>query len=94
MPHREDSIDKCLSVIERIGYAQDDDAVAVTFGKLFMTYQNVSDALVGILARAKKRGLLIYQGASGGDILLQGRHDLVVITMSKSKVRACFTFAK
>lgn len=53
----------------------------VTFGELFYTYQDISDTLVGIMVRAKKRGLIEYEG-QGGHMLFQGRHDKVIVTVT------------
>lgn len=59
----------------------------MTFGELFQRYQDVSDTLVGILQRTKKRGLIKYQG-EGGDLLLQGRHNHVLIVLDHAKAVA------
>ena len=39
--------------------------------------QDISDTLVGILMRAKKRGRLVYEG----DMLFRGTHDDTLITV-------------
>lgn len=39
---------------------------------------DISDSLVGILMRAKKRKLLYYDG----DMLFQGKDDKVIITVA------------
>jgi hypothetical protein len=44
---------------------------------LFILYQDISDSLVGIMMRAKKRSRLRYEG----DMLWQGVHDAVCITI-------------
>jgi len=83
----EKEVDKLCAEIANLGVKQSGSQVTVTFGELFQHYQDVSDTLVGILARAKKRGLLQYQG-EGGDLLFQRKHDHVVITMDAAKVAA------
>jgi hypothetical protein len=47
------------------------------FAVSLLRYDSVSDSLVGIMLRAKKRKLLEYQG----DMLFQGINDDVVITV-------------
>ena len=68
-------IDKLISVIEDIGTQQPDGKYTTTFGPLFIAYQDISDTLVGILMRAKKRKRLHYKG----DMLFQGQHNDVEI---------------
>lgn len=48
---------------------------SVTFGVLFEKYQSISDSVVGILMRARKRGRVTYVG----DMLFQGQDDGTVI---------------
>ena len=50
----EKEVDKLCTEITSLGVKQGNH-VTVTFGELFHHYQDVSDTLVGILARAKKR---------------------------------------
>jgi hypothetical protein len=56
---------------------QEGGIATVQFGPLFYKYADISDTLVGILMRAKKRKRLIYQG----DMLFQSMHDHVKITV-------------
>lgn len=72
-------IDKLIAVIERVGTksGEGEGGVTVTFGELFAAYQDISDTLVGILMRAKKRGRLVYEG----DMLFRGTHDDTLITV-------------
>lgn len=79
----EKEVYKLLEEIEKIGQVSSNE-VTITFGELFTRYQDVSDTLVGILQRAKKRDLIKYEG-KGGHLLLQGHHDHVVITMDRAK---------
>lgn len=73
----EQAIEKLVSVIREIGKPDAQGRPHITFGELFIAYQDISDTLVGIMMRAKKRGLLEYEG----DMLFQGLNDGVVITV-------------
>lgn len=66
----------CL-VIRNIGATAEDGLTRVPFGKLFDTYVTISNKLVGVLLRARKQGLLHFEG----EMLWQGRDDHVVITL-------------
>ncbi|KAJ1457672.1 costars-domain-containing protein, partial [Pelagophyceae sp. CCMP2097] len=76
----EEQIAQMLQVIRDMGNLEADGTVTVLFGKLFYTYADISDSLVGILMRAKKRKLLYYDG----DMLFQSKDDHVVITLPKA----------
>jgi hypothetical protein len=54
----------------------------VTFGKMFAATANIFEALSGTLVAAKKRGVVEYQG----QLLMQGGHDNVVITLIKDTI--------
>ena len=54
------------------------ERVGITFGVLFDTYADISDTLVGILMRARKRKKVSYDGDG---MLFQGVHDHVVIRL-------------
>lgn len=71
----EEQIDALIAVIFEIGLVEA-DVVTVTFGALFHKYADISDSLVGILMRAKKRNRLYYEG----DMLFQNKDDDVIIT--------------
>lgn len=66
----------CL-VIRSTGRRGDDGRVSVTFGQLFETYVTISNKVVGILLRARKHGLVRFEG----EMLWQGQDDDVVITL-------------
>ena len=70
-------IDSLIEVIEKNGQvtAASGGKHAITFGELFDIYADISDSLVGILKRAKKRGRLAFDA----DMLFQGVHDDVWI---------------
>jgi hypothetical protein len=65
-----------LKDIRRIGVEGTDE---VTFGELFKddAVQSYYEALVGTLKRAKKDGLIRFNG----QMLLKGAHDKVVISI-------------
>ncbi|ESP02331.1 hypothetical protein LOTGIDRAFT_172211 [Lottia gigantea] len=63
--------------IDDIGEPQPDGTKTVTFGKLFSSYLRVSNKVVGILLRARKRNYVKFEG----EMLYQGRDENVVITL-------------
>ncbi|KAG8441709.1 hypothetical protein GDO86_010772 [Hymenochirus boettgeri] len=73
--HREMK-DLCF-VIRTMAIIKKDDKACVTFGELFDRYVRISDKVVGILLRARKHGMVDFQG----EMLWQGRDDHVVITL-------------
>ncbi|NXP72488.1 ABRA protein, partial [Ramphastos sulfuratus] len=70
--------DMCF-IIESMARPRPDGKVQVTFGELFDRYVRISDKVVGILLRARKHGLVEFEG----EMLWQGRDDNVVITLVK-----------
>ena len=79
----EQEIAKLISVIRDIGQTGPEGQVSVKFGPLFYTYQDISDTLVGIMMRAKKRKLISYPG----DMLFQGVHNDVEIFVVVESVK-------
>ncbi|KAM6170744.1 actin-binding Rho-activating protein [Erethizon dorsatum] len=73
--HREIT-EMCL-VIRTMARHRRDGRVQVTFRELFDRYVHISDKVVGILLRARKHGLVHFEG----EMLWQGRDDHVVITL-------------
>lgn len=73
---RKEMLEMCY-LIRRIGEPGSDGRTQVAFGRLFHTYARVSDKLVGILLRARKHGLVNFEG----EMLWQGRDDHVQITL-------------
>ncbi|EDO27705.1 predicted protein, partial [Nematostella vectensis] len=71
-------LDLC-KVIRNVGQAQPDGTVTVTFGKLFNVYVSISNKLVGMLMRARKQGLVEFEG----EMLWQRRDDHKIITLLK-----------
>ncbi|KFV65555.1 Actin-binding Rho-activating protein, partial [Dryobates pubescens] len=70
--------DMCF-IIESMARPRPDGKIQVTFGELFERYVRISDKVVGILLRARKHGLVDFEG----EMLWQGRDDDVVITLLK-----------
>ncbi|XP_054241510.1 actin-binding Rho-activating protein [Indicator indicator] len=70
--------DMCF-IIESMARPRPDGKIQVTFGELFERYVRISDKVVGILLRARKHGLVDFEG----EMLWQGRDDHVVITLLK-----------
>ncbi|XP_029928121.1 actin-binding Rho-activating protein isoform X2 [Myripristis murdjan] len=53
------------------------EVITVEFGKLFEHYVTISNKVVGILLRARKQGLVQFEG----EMLWQGQDDHVIITL-------------
>ncbi|NXI72067.1 ABRA protein, partial [Anseranas semipalmata] len=70
--------DMCF-IIESMAKPRPDGKIQVTFGELFERYVRISDKVVGILLRARKHGLVDFEG----EMLWQGRDDNVIITLLK-----------
>ncbi|MBZ3881612.1 Actin-binding Rho-activating protein [Sciurus carolinensis] len=64
-------------VIRTMARHRRDGKIQVTFGELFDRYVRISDKVVGILMRARKHGLVHFEG----EMLWQGQDDHVVITL-------------
>uniref|UniRef100_A0A8D0GZY7 Actin-binding Rho-activating protein n=1 Tax=Sphenodon punctatus TaxID=8508 RepID=A0A8D0GZY7_SPHPU len=75
--HRE-MRDMCF-IIETMAPMRRDGKIQVTFGELFERYVRISDKVVGILMRARKHGMVDFDG----EMLWQGRDDHVIITLLK-----------
>ncbi|XP_021291037.1 costars family protein [Herrania umbratica] len=75
----EEEVERLKEEITRLGKIQPDGSYKVTFGVLFNDDRcaNIFEALVGTLRAAKKRRVLTYDG----ELLLQGVHDNVEITL-------------
>ncbi|XP_069477599.1 actin-binding Rho-activating protein [Ambystoma mexicanum] len=73
--HRE--IDDMCFIISTMAEPGTNGMVQITFGELFDRYVRISDKVVGILMRARKHGLLHFEG----EMLWQGRDDHVIITL-------------
>ncbi|XP_076827773.1 actin-binding Rho-activating protein [Brachyhypopomus gauderio] len=64
-------------VIRQIGKDQEDGRAAVEFGRLFEHYVPISNKVVGVLLRARRQGLVHFDG----EMLWQGRDDRVLISL-------------
>ncbi|KAK8568295.1 hypothetical protein V6N13_106231 [Hibiscus sabdariffa] len=75
----EEEVERLKQEIQRLGHIQPDGSYKVTFGVLFNDDRcaNIFEALVGTLRAAKKRKVVAYEG----ELLLQGVHDNVEITL-------------
>ncbi|EAW91907.1 actin binding Rho activating protein [Homo sapiens] len=71
-------MDMCFIICTMARHRRD-GKIQVTFGDLFDRYVRISDKVVGILMRARKHGLVDFEG----EMLWQGRDDHVVITLLK-----------
>ncbi|XVE66622.1 hypothetical protein DITRI_Ditri08aG0092900 [Diplodiscus trichospermus] len=76
----EEEVERLKEEIRRLGKIQPDGSYKVTFGVLFNDDKcaNIFEALVGTLRAAKKRKVVTYDG----ELLLQGVHDNVEITLN------------
>ncbi|XP_070534251.1 actin-binding Rho-activating protein-like [Ptychodera flava] len=70
-------IEELIEVIERLGRKNEEGLICVRFGVLFETYTRISNKLVGMLMRARKQGLVHFEG----EMLWQRRDDHVPITL-------------
>ncbi|XP_029447734.1 actin-binding Rho-activating protein [Rhinatrema bivittatum] len=68
--------DMCF-IIRTMAEPGPEGSVQITFGELFERYVRISDKVVGILMRARKHGLVHFDG----EMLWQGRDDHVIITL-------------
>ncbi|XP_060099309.1 actin-binding Rho-activating protein [Heteronotia binoei] len=68
--------DLCF-IIRTMTSPRRDGKIQVTFGELFERYVRISDKVVGILMRARKHGMVSFEG----EMLWQGRDDNVIITL-------------
>ncbi|GMH13563.1 hypothetical protein Nepgr_015404 [Nepenthes gracilis] len=88
----EEEVDRLREEIKRLGQIQGDGSYKVKFGVLFNDDRcaNIFEALVGTLRAAKKRKVVAFDG----ELLLQGVHDNVVITLSPSPSTEAATTAE
>jgi len=74
----EQEITKFLGVMNNICVSNPDGSRSISFGELFLAYESISDSLVGMMTRCKKRGHINYEG----EMLFQGRDDHVIIYLT------------
>lgn len=75
--HISNEIVELCSVIRQIGIEKSDGSYIVSFGELFQTYTVISNKVVGVLLRARKHGLVDFEG----EMLFQRRDDKKIITL-------------
>lgn len=71
-------VELCM-VIKENGYRWSENTYVISFGSLFEIYTKISNKLVGMLMRARKQGLIDFQG----EMLFQRRDDDVQIKLIK-----------
>jgi hypothetical protein len=76
--HINAEIAELCHIIVELGTLEADGTTTIRFGRLFDAYTRVSTNLVGMLVRARKRGLVQFEG----EMLYQRRDDDVIITCS------------
>jgi len=64
-------------IIQKHGTKQEDGTHGITFRELFELYKVISNKIVGLLIRARKHGLVKFEG----EMLYQKRDDDVMITL-------------
>lgn len=69
---------RLLTVVRDLSCKDSEGHLSVSFGELFVAYESISDSLVGMLLRAKKRKQIAYDG----EMLLQKYHDDVRIRLT------------
>jgi len=67
-------VDLC-SIIQQLGTKREDGIVVVPFGILFQFYTQISNKLVGMLIRARRHGLIHFEG----EMLYQRQDEQVPI---------------
>lgn len=72
-------IKELIQIIQVMGQRGEDGLCRITFKRLFDIYVKISNKMVGIMMRARKQGLIDFEG----EMLWQGRDDHVVITLLK-----------
>lgn len=75
--HISNEILELCRVIRQVGMEKGDGSYIFTFGVLFQTYTVISNKVVGILLRARKHGLVDFEG----EMLFQRRDDNKIITL-------------
>lgn len=78
--HISGEVQLLCDLIYQYGHPLPDGKTIISFGELFEMYTRISNKVVGILMRARKHGLLTFEG----EMLFQRRDDHVVITLVKT----------
>jgi len=77
--HVAKEIIQLCEVIDENGIRNKDGTVTISFGTLFGIYVYISDKVVGMLLRARKHGIVAFQG----EMLYQRQDEKVPITLLK-----------
>ena len=80
--HKE--IEELCSIIKTYG-RETRDGWLITFGHIFQIYVAISDKVVGLLLRARKHGLLDFEG----EMLFQRRDEDVAILLRREPRTPC-----
>lgn len=79
--HLQNEIALLVDIMKRHGAVDEATGqVSMSFKELFELYKVISNKVVGLLLRARKYGLLKFEG----EMLYQGRDDAVLITLDPS----------
>jgi hypothetical protein len=78
--HVSSEIIELCNIIGSSGVHQADGSVAITFGQLFEIYTKISNKVVGMLMRARRQGLVQFEG----EMLFQRRDDDVIIRLVRT----------
>jgi len=70
-------VELCAIIKDHGGRANPPALAAITFGELFSIYVRISNKLVGVLLRARKHGLVHFEG----ETLFQGQDDKKTVTL-------------
>lgn len=70
-------VTELCQIIRELGHRQEDGRREIEFGTLFEHYVSISNKLVGVLLRARKQGLVQFEG----EMLWQGKDDRVLISL-------------
>lgn len=77
--HIGNEVQYLCSIITEFGEPCEDGSTVISFGELFEIYSRISNKVVGILLRARKHGLVHFEG----EMLFQRRDDDVIIMLLK-----------
>ena len=66
-----------VEIITKHGKSVEDNKHSITFKELFELYKVISNKVVGLLIRARKHGLVAFEG----EMLYQKRDDNTIITL-------------
>jgi len=70
-------VQELCRIIQEYGEDQGDGTYDITFKEIFDIYQVISNKVVGVLLRARKHGLVHFEG----EMLFQRRDDGVIIRL-------------